>query len=109
MKAVRTLLEAIGGTAVVLVLGYIFFVGGQDLISGKPAASPPPAPSGGAMVSAGRADSFAAVVETAKPAVVNIATIQAAAGRVIRCASSSNATSGRARRAKSLDRAWARG
>jgi hypothetical protein len=63
------------------VLGYIFFVGGQNLISWKPAASPPPAPSVSAVVAPARPDSFAAVVDAAKPAVVNIATLQAAPGR----------------------------
>ena len=80
MKALRTVLEAVGGTVVVLVLSYVFYFGGQDLISWKPAVSSP-APSGGAVVSAARPDSFAAVVDTARPAVVNIATIEAGPSR----------------------------
>jgi serine protease Do len=85
MKALRTVLEAIGGTAVVLLLGYLFYVGfdfgGQDLLFRRPAAAPPPAPSVSAAGSAVRPDSFAAVVDAAKPAVVNIATLQATPGR----------------------------
>jgi serine protease Do len=81
MKAPRTLLEAIGGTALALALGYVFFVGGQDLIFWKRPASPAPAPSGSATAPSARPDSFATVVDAAKPAVVNIGTIQAGPGR----------------------------
>jgi serine protease Do len=81
MKALRTLLEAIGGMALIVVLGYVFLVGGQDLIRWKTAAPSPPVPSGSPAVPGARPDSFAAVVEAGKAAVVNIATIQAVPGR----------------------------
>jgi serine protease Do len=81
MKTFRAVLEAIGGMALVLVLGYLFYFGGQDLLFRRPAALPSPTASVSAVVPASRPDSFAAVVDAAKPAVVNIATIQAGPGR----------------------------
>ena len=73
MKAIGTLLKAIGGTALVLALAYLFYFGGRDLVGRSPA--PPPV-----TVSAVRADtrpdSFVSVVDGARPAVVNISTLR---------------------------------
>ncbi len=84
MRALRTVLEAIGGAAVVLGLGYVLTVGGLDRASWKPAAVPASTPTARAGASSPRPDSFAAVVDAARPAVVNISTIQAGPGRAPR-------------------------
>src|SRR3990172_4406401 len=75
MKAIGTLLKAIGGMAVFLVLAYLLYFGGQDLI---PRRSPaPPAPVTAPVVTAqARPDSFTAVVDAARPAVVNMSTLR---------------------------------
>ena len=75
MKAIGTLLKAIGGMTVFLVLAYLFYFGGQDLIPRRSAA--PPAPVTAPVVTAqARPDSFTAVVDAARPAVVNISTLR---------------------------------
>ncbi len=74
MKTLGMLAKALGGAAFVLVLAYLFYFGGQDLIR-RPA--PRPAPAWSAAGAEARPDSFAAMVDAAKPAVANIGTIQA--------------------------------
>jgi serine protease Do len=73
MKNIGNLLKAAGGSALFLVLAYLFYFGGQDLLWKSPASSPAPAPAIGAE---SRPDSFVAVAETARPAVVNISTVR---------------------------------
>jgi len=80
MKTIGMLAKALGGAAFVLVLAYLFYFGGQDLIR-RPPPAPRPAPAWSAAGAEARPDSFAAMVDAAKPAVVNIGTIQAAPRR----------------------------
>ncbi|HAM59005.1 MAG TPA: peptidase, partial [Candidatus Rokubacteria bacterium] len=61
-RAARTVLRTVGGLALAAVLGYLFYLGGQGVAAKSPAARP---------------DSFAAIVDAVKPAVVNISTTQA--------------------------------
>ena len=77
MKTIGTLAKAIGGTAFVLVLAYLFYFGGQDLIR-RPPPAPRPAPAWSAAGAEPRPDSFPEMVDAVKPAVVNINTTQAA-------------------------------
>lgn len=76
-RQIRLLLNAVGGAVLLLVGVYLFFsLGGQDLVK-RPA---PPTPSETAAMAAppgGRPDSFADIADAVKPAVVNIATLQA--------------------------------
>ena len=78
MHRVSTIVKGILGTAVAVVLGYAFYVGGSDRVPGPAFTAPPaaaqavPAPAEGK----GRPDSFAALVKEVKPAVVNISTTQ---------------------------------
>ena len=77
MKRIRMLLGGIGRTTLVLAVAYLVYLVGQDLL--RPSLPPStPAPVSSAAASEARPDSFAAMVEAAKPAVVNISTIQAA-------------------------------
>ncbi|MBI2217661.1 MAG: Do family serine endopeptidase [Candidatus Rokubacteria bacterium] len=82
----RTWLVAIGGTALFLVLAYVFYAGGMQLTASSasppggssvalPAASAAPPPPAGA-----HPESFAGIAEAVKPAVVNVATVGPAAG-----------------------------
>jgi len=66
----------VGGLALVAVLGYLFYLGSQDVAAKSPAPAVPAAV-GAAGAPAARPDSFAAIVEAVKPAVVNISTTQA--------------------------------
>lgn len=73
MKAIGTLLKVVGGTALALVLAYLFYVGGRDVMVRSPApapATPPP------VLGEARPDSFVPVVDAARPAVVNISTLR---------------------------------
>ncbi|MBI2202267.1 MAG: Do family serine endopeptidase [Candidatus Rokubacteria bacterium] len=76
---IGVLLTTVGGLALLLLpVGAYLFVslGGQDA-GGRPAAPPPSAPVAMAAPAGGRPDSFADIAEAVKPAVVNIATLQA--------------------------------
>jgi serine protease Do len=88
MKGIGMLFKAVASTTFAVVLAYVFFFGGQDLIRRPPATPAPPpawsaapgtaqAPSPG--VVDGRPD-FAAMVDATRPAVVNISTTQAGHG-----------------------------
>jgi serine protease Do len=78
MRKLNTVIKAAGGIAVVLLLGYLFYFGGTDLIRSlkatATAAETKPAPAGWAP---SRPDTLAPLVEEVKPAVVNISTTQA--------------------------------
>jgi S1-C subfamily serine protease len=78
MHRLGTLTKAVGGIAAVLLLGYLFYFGGSDVVQGPKAtataAETKPAP--GAWVPS-RPDSLAPLVAEVKPAVVNISTSQA--------------------------------
>jgi serine protease Do len=74
----KGIVGTIVGTAVVVLLAflfYIFYIGGPDLIRMAPSPAPPSiaAP---VVSAASRPDSFVAVVEAARPAVVNISTLR---------------------------------
>jgi serine protease Do len=78
MRQLNTVVKAIGGIAVVLLLGYLFYFGGTDLVRSPKAvataAETKPAQAGWAP---SRPDTLAPLVEEVKPAVVNISTTQA--------------------------------
>ncbi len=80
MRQLSTITKAIGGVAVALLLGYLFYFGGTDLIRSPKAtatataAETRQAPQGWA---SSRPDSLAPLVAEVKPAVVNISTTQA--------------------------------
>ncbi|MBI2918250.1 MAG: Do family serine endopeptidase [Chloroflexi bacterium] len=78
MRQLNSVVKAVGGIAVVLLLGYLFYFGGTDLIRNPrataTAAETKPAPAGWAP---SRPDTLAPLVEEVKPAVVNISTTQA--------------------------------
>ena len=78
MRQRKFVVKAVGGVAVVLLLGYLFYFGGTDLIRGPrataTAAETKPAPEGWVP---SRPDSLAPLVAEVKPAVVNISTTQA--------------------------------
>ena len=78
MRQLNTAVKAVGGIAVVLLLGYLFSFGGTDLIRSlkatATAAETKPAPEGWIP---SRPDTLAPLVEEVKPAVVNIGTTQA--------------------------------
>ena len=80
MRQLSTITKAIGGVAVALLLGYLFYFGGTDLIRSPKAtatasaAETKPAPEGWVP---SRPDSLAPTVAEVKPAVVNISTTQA--------------------------------
>jgi len=78
MRQLNTAVKAIGGIAVVLLLGYLFYFGGTDLIKNPrgtaTAAETKPAQAGWVP---SRPDTLAPLVEEVKPAVVNISTTQA--------------------------------
>jgi len=78
MRQLSTAVKAIGGIAVVLLLGYLFYFGGTDLIRSPrataTAAETKPAQAGWVP---SRPDTLAPLVEEVKPAVVNIGTTQA--------------------------------
>ena len=76
MRTLGTLVKAAGGLALFFVLAYLFYFGGQDLM-GRSAAQPPPVAVGNAAESSARPDTFAAIVEGVKPAIVNISTTEA--------------------------------
>jgi len=80
MKAIGTLAKTVAGAAFVLVLAYLFYFGGQDLVR-RPAPTSRPAPAVSAAGVQPRPDSFPETVEAVKPAVVNISTTQAVPGR----------------------------
>jgi len=75
-RAIGNLLKAVGGLAVFVVLAYLFYFGGQDLI-GRSATPAAPVAVGNAAESSARPDSFAAIADAMKPAVVNISTTEA--------------------------------
>ena len=75
-RAIGNLLKAVGGLALFMVLAYLFYFGGQDLI-GRSATPAAPVAVGNAAVSSARPDSFAAIADAVKPAVVNISTTEA--------------------------------
>ena len=79
MRKLNTVTKAVGGIAVVLLLGYLFYFGGTDLVRNPKAtataAETKPAP-GGWVPS--RPDTLAPLVAEVQPAVVNISTKQAA-------------------------------
>ncbi|MFQ5829574.1 MAG: Do family serine endopeptidase [Candidatus Methylomirabilia bacterium] len=75
MKAMSARLTALGGIALVLVLAFLLYVGGREL-NGTSPGPPAPASLSRAAEPGGRPDSFAAIVDAAKPAVVNISTTQ---------------------------------
>ena len=78
MRQLNTAVKAVGGIAVVLLLGYLFYFGGTDLVRGPnpvaTAAETKPAQAGWAP---SRPDTLAPLVAEVKPAVVNISTTQA--------------------------------
>ena len=75
-RAIGNLLKAVGGLALFMGLAYLFYFGGQDLM-GRSAAPAAPVAVGNAAVSSARPDSFAAIADAMKPAVVNISTTEA--------------------------------
>jgi len=76
-RGIRVFIKAVGGAVLLLVGAYLFFtLSGADLI-GRPAAPPPSQPAVMAVPATGRPDSFADIADAVKPAVVNIATLQA--------------------------------
>ncbi len=75
-RAIGNLLKAVGGLALFMVLAYLFYFGGQDLM-GRSSAPTAPVAVGNAAESSGRPDSFAAIADAMKPAVVNISTTEA--------------------------------
>jgi serine protease Do len=78
MKVIGTLLKGIGGLAVFVVLAYLFYYGGPDLIWRAPEPPSVIAPVANAQL---RPDSFVGVVEAARPAVVNISTLRGQVAR----------------------------
>ncbi len=80
MRVIGNLHKAVRGAALLLTFAYLFYYGGQDVLVRSLAPS-----AAGPVVSAAepgaRPDSFAAIVEAVKPAVVNISTTQAARGQ----------------------------
>ena len=74
-RATRTLLKVGGGVVLALVLGYLFYAGGQSLLERAPAPPPSP-PAIPAVVAPARPDSFVGVVDAARSAVVNISTVR---------------------------------
>jgi len=87
MKGIGTLLKVAAGTTFAVVLAYLFFFGGQDLIRRPPAPPAPPAAwsaaPGTAQAPSPAVDArpdFAAMVDATRPAVVNISTTQAGRG-----------------------------
>lgn len=79
-RRIRTVVKTIGGAAVLLVGVYLFFVGGKDFI-GSADVPPPPRIVAAVTPASGRPESFADVADAVKPAVVNIATLQATRSR----------------------------
>ena len=75
-RAIGNLLKTVGGLALFMVLAYLFYFGGQDLI-GRSATPAAPVAVGNAAESSARPDSFAAIADAVKPAVVNISTTEA--------------------------------
>jgi len=75
-RAIGNLLKTVGGLALFMVLAYLFYFGGQDLI-GRSATPAAPVAVGNAAESSARPDSFAAIADAMKPAVVNISTTEA--------------------------------
>ena len=73
MKAIGTLLKAVAGSALFLVLAYLFYFGGQDLLRGTAAL---PQVATRAVSAEVRPDSFVTVVDAARQAVVNISTLR---------------------------------
>ncbi|MBI2469415.1 MAG: trypsin-like peptidase domain-containing protein [Candidatus Rokubacteria bacterium] len=84
MKAIGNVLKGIGGTALFLLLAYLFYVGGPDLIRTPPDPAAAPVPIGNAAEPGPRQDSYATIVDAVKPAVVNISTTQIVQGRAPR-------------------------
>ncbi len=80
LKPMRTVLPAIGGAALLLVVAYLFYVGVGG--AGVPALSQaPPAPAVALAAPPGaHPESFAGIADAVKPAVVNVATLQPVAG-----------------------------
>jgi serine protease Do len=78
MGKLNTVIKAAGGIAVILLLGYLFYFGGTDLVRSQKAvataAETKPAPEGWVP---SRPDTLAPLVAEVKPAVVNISTTQA--------------------------------
>ena len=72
-RGTRTVLKVGGGVVLALVLGYLVYAGGQNLLGRTPAPllAPPAIP---AVVAPARPDSFVGVVDAARAAVVNIST-----------------------------------
>ena len=75
-RAIGNLLTAVGGLAVFMVLASLFYFGGQDLL-GRSAAPAAAVAVGRAAEANARPDSFAAIADAVKPAVVNISTTAA--------------------------------
>ncbi|MBI4737147.1 MAG: trypsin-like peptidase domain-containing protein, partial [candidate division NC10 bacterium] len=79
MRQLNSVVKAVGGIAVILLLGYLFYFGGTDLLRSSrataTAAETKPAPEGWVP---SRPDTLAPLVDEVKPAVVNIGTTQAA-------------------------------
>jgi len=78
MRHLNTVVKAVSGIAAILLLGYVFYFGGADVIQNQrataTAAETKPAAEGWVP---SRPDSLAPLVAEIKPAVVNIGTIQA--------------------------------